>query len=281
MMISIIIPAYNVEKYIGECLASVKTAINNISNCKEQVEVIVVDDASTDNTQEIVRNFREGIESLRIVSNRQNMGLASARNVGVEKARGTWVLFLDGDNMISPNSLVDILELIDRYSTVDVFNLGMVLVNDQGVEIGEFYGDHVKINPQEVLTYQPWFLLIDNFLDAFSLVKRQILSIEKFDVTLPYVEDWDLWIRLKFKLEARFRFVSGRFGAYRLRDSSLHSQFGLRNPTYLNAVIQVYSKIMATNMLRPINQDISQRIIQNLKSLSVAFCDATGYNGWI
>jgi len=274
MVLSIIIPAYNIEAYIGSCIASVATALKPID---DYVEVIVIDDASTDRTQDVIKRHQTTISNLIFIQHDKNQGIAATRNSAISRAQGEWVLFLDGDNMIYPETLAYIMKNILPFSTEDVFILGMSLIDQNGYRIGDFYGDHVKVNPSDILATQPYFLLQDNFMDNFSLVRRHILLPDGFDSSLPYLEDWDLWIRLKYQRGARFRFVPETLGAYRIRTDSLHTTFSMHNPRYLNALIQVYSKSLS-NIDMP--NEVRQRIIQQLLYLSSSFAENTGYDRW-
>lgn len=95
---SVIIPVYNVEKYIRECLESV------FAQTQKEIEVIVVDDGSTDGSVEIVREYQEKYNNLRIISQR-NQGLGAARNTGFRNARGKYVYYLDSDDCIKQDLL--------------------------------------------------------------------------------------------------------------------------------------------------------------------------------
>ena len=91
-MISIIVPAYNAEKYLDACLESILTQ----DAC---MEVIVVDDGSTDSTYDIA--VRHGVKAIR----QPNKGLSSARNTGLDNASGKWVLFVDADDCLMPRAI--------------------------------------------------------------------------------------------------------------------------------------------------------------------------------
>ncbi|MCM1237141.1 MAG: glycosyltransferase [Ruminococcus flavefaciens] len=93
--ISIIIPVYNVEKYIRECLDSI------IRQTMTQIEIIVVNDGSTDDTRSIVEEYKD--ERLRLI-NTSNHGVAHARNVGMEYVQGKYIMFQDGDDVLDENA---------------------------------------------------------------------------------------------------------------------------------------------------------------------------------
>lgn len=109
--ISIVIPNYNGAKYLSACLDSV----TNIDY--PNYEVIVCDDASTDKSVELVKKFSKNDSRVRLVVNRKNLGAASSKNLGVKKALGEIVVFLDSDTEVNPNFarfLVDMLLKDDR-----------------------------------------------------------------------------------------------------------------------------------------------------------------------
>ena len=98
-IISIIIPIYNSECYLDECLKSVLQ--QNFNN----YEVICIDDGSEDNSREIVKKYAERYEFIKIIFHEKNRGLSAARNTGLKNACGKYVLFLDADDMIVPETL--------------------------------------------------------------------------------------------------------------------------------------------------------------------------------
>ncbi|MGB4655802.1 MAG: glycosyltransferase family 2 protein [Bacteroidales bacterium] len=110
--ISVIIPAYNAEKYIGEAIES---ALNQTRPAKE---IVVVDDASTDRTVEIARSFGERV---RVLANPDNQGPGYSRNAGVTASSGDYLAFLDADDVWMPAHLESLGRLLDEHS-----DLGMV-----------------------------------------------------------------------------------------------------------------------------------------------------------
>lgn len=96
--VSVIIPVYNVEKYISQCLESV------INQSYKNLEIICVNDGSPDKSPEIIRGYMES-DSRIILINQQNGGLSHARNVGLKRATGEYIIFLDGDDWIDPETV--------------------------------------------------------------------------------------------------------------------------------------------------------------------------------
>lgn len=99
LRITVIIPVYNVEKYLARCLDSV------LAQTFRNFEVICVDDASPDGSSKILRDYADKDERIRILKNESNSGLSHTRNVGLAQARGKYVYFLDSDDTIEPECL--------------------------------------------------------------------------------------------------------------------------------------------------------------------------------
>lgn len=116
--VSILIPAYNVEEYIDECLLSVKC------QTLKEIEVIIVDDGSTDRTGKIVDKYAETDQRFRVI-HQPNKGLTQSRNVGLSLARGKYVGFVDGDDYVSKDAFEQLFSRAEAYSADIV--LGSVL----------------------------------------------------------------------------------------------------------------------------------------------------------
>ena len=105
-LVSIIIPAYNVELYIEKCVLSI------ISQTHYNVEIIVINDGSTDNTKEIVERLALVDKRIKLV-NRVNSGVSSSRNHGLEIAKGDWIVFVDGDDYLSEDYVEYMLDVVN------------------------------------------------------------------------------------------------------------------------------------------------------------------------
>lgn len=116
--VSIIIPVYNVETYIEECLYSVID-----QTCKSGLECILVDDCGIDNSVSIAEQFirqYKGPISFSLLHHERNKGLSAARNTGIREAKGEYVYFLDSDDKLYPDSMLDLLFVANRYLDAEV-----------------------------------------------------------------------------------------------------------------------------------------------------------------
>ena len=111
MLLSLILPVYNVEEYLGRCIESCL----NQDLPKSEYEIIVVIDGSPDNSIDVAKRYQKKNKNIKIIT-RENGGLSAARNTGLQVASGDYVWFIDSDDAITENSLKGIYEEMTRHS---------------------------------------------------------------------------------------------------------------------------------------------------------------------
>ncbi|MBE5939348.1 MAG: glycosyltransferase family 2 protein [Lachnospiraceae bacterium] len=126
--ISIIIPAYNVEDYIVECVESV------VNQTLQDIEIIVVDDGSTDSTGRLLDEMAEK-DSRLIVIHKENGGVTSARNTGIERAKGEFIGFVDGDDYIAENMYEEVYNLAKETGVDVVSTQKFYMVGKNSIEV--------------------------------------------------------------------------------------------------------------------------------------------------
>ncbi|HIK09267.1 MAG TPA: glycosyltransferase [Oscillatoriaceae cyanobacterium M33_DOE_052] len=203
--VSVIIPCYNQGEFILDAIASVE-------DCWDDVwELIVVDDGSTERLTRDVLEYLQGHGYLVIAQG--NHGLAKARNVGIERARGRYILPLDADNRIKPDYIRKGIEILDKYPQV-----GVVYGN------GDFFGERQGI--WEVPDFDLERLLRGNYIDACAVFRKQVWAdCGGYDGDMPErlgFEDWDLWLGAAAKGWQFYRIPEVMFG-YRVRSGSMVS----------------------------------------------------------
>ena len=117
MLLSLIIPVYKVEPYIADCLNSIFSQLNDRRN----VETVIVNDGTPDNSMKIVEKLTEGRNDVQII-NQKNQGLSIARNTGLSHAKGEYVWFIDSDDWLLPNAINEVLTYILSYTDIPVFS---------------------------------------------------------------------------------------------------------------------------------------------------------------
>lgn len=123
-LVSIIVPVYNVEKYLKRCLSSI------IAQKYSNIEIILIDDGSVDSSGKICDEYGKKDKRIRVF-HKANGGLSSARNRGIEESRGNYIAFVDSDDWISSNYISILYENIKKFSA-DISACSMLRINDKG-----------------------------------------------------------------------------------------------------------------------------------------------------
>lgn len=189
-MVSIIIPTYNRAGYIAETIESVLT------QTYRDVEIIVIDDGSKDNTGDVVKQFGDRVRYVW----QENSERAVSRNNGLKLSRGEFVSFPDSDDCWLPESLDEMMDTMKRVPAAALVAVGCAIVNRDRRVMGMF---HPGGNVDGVVTNAFHQLLHSNIVGSPSavLIRRSVLERSGAfdeDRRLIGVEDWELWARLAF-----------------------------------------------------------------------------------
>ena len=130
LRLSIIVPVYNVERYIPMCLESI------VLQSLEDYEVILVNDGSTDSSREICDKFAAEHKEFRVI-HQGNEGVSAARNKGIAEAQGEYILFLDSDDFLVPQSIGPLLS-IAKNNNLDVLGFGYKTVPEDTKDLPPF-----------------------------------------------------------------------------------------------------------------------------------------------
>jgi len=162
---SIIIPAYNSEKFIGECLNSI------LSQTYKNVEIIVVNDCSTDNTLKVLEQY----ENIVILSTPINSRQGAARNIGLERCTGDYILFVDSDDSLYDSEvLFKIADKINNTNYPDLMYLGLKIVGRRKLEL----------IPNEENTKKEYRLAENPFINVTSICWKKSL-IQENNIKFP------------------------------------------------------------------------------------------------
>lgn len=177
IVLSIIVPVYNVQEYVKKCLDSL------ISQESDEYEIIIVNDGSTDNSLKICETYKDN-KKVRIYT-KENGGLSSARNYGLEKAKGEFVSFVDSDDWVAENYVSKIIETINSNSC-DLITYDFIVIND-GWKTGQIRKMYTKIKK-----YDKKKLIQECFSPSFScarVYKKNLISKIKFPKENHWYED--------------------------------------------------------------------------------------------
>lgn len=147
-LVSVIVPVYNTEAYIAKCLDSL------LAQSYNNIEIMVVDDGSTDGSREICDDYEEKDIRVKVI-HKTNGGLSSARNVGLFKVKGDYISFVDSDDYVAKTYIEDLLKLI-KDNDADISICGILAVNEVGNPIKEnkFREDTKSYSSEEAMICQ-------------------------------------------------------------------------------------------------------------------------------
>lgn len=186
--------AYNDGRYIGEILKSI------LAQTFSDFEIVLIDNASTDNTPEVIASFTDS----RIRSYRNdNVGLSEGYNIGIAKARGQYIAISNADDLWMPQKLEKQLALIQKENVGVVFCTAE-LIDDTGTVLPE---EQAKLYPfnfenrTQAQSYERLFFKSNYFCAPSALIKKELVVKRPFDAMLIQLQDFDMWLHLVQKAE--------------------------------------------------------------------------------
>jgi succinoglycan biosynthesis protein ExoO len=265
--ISIIIPTYNSEDYIAQALESV------FAQTYDNFEIILVDDASTDSTLEIARNF--GDRRLKIIANKQNGGVSRMRNCGIKQAKGNWIALLDSDDWYAPERLEKLLEVALKHNA-DLVADDLFLIRDReqypwstllqenqtrknAIELVDGVRFVMTERPTPINAPRNW-----SFGYTKPLIKREFLLQHhlEYDESINLGEDFVLYFKC-LQNKARFLLIPRPYYYYRIREVSLST----KKPTeYLSQYCKMTQSFIEQELVAEnVDRLLIEAMYQNLR----------------
>jgi teichuronic acid biosynthesis glycosyltransferase TuaG len=286
-VVSVIMPAYNSGKTIGESITSVMTQVY------QHWELIIVDDGSNDNTFEVVSNFQQTEARIQLLALEKNGGLPAARNAGARQAKGTYLAFLDSDD----------LWLNDKLQAQVEFHMAHQHIHISHTDFHNFKDNQVHKRPlkylvdfrrdKEGLLYPK--LCYKNTIGVLTVMVRKDVFFEVggFDASLVTLEDQDLWVRIsrtgkRFgyipKILAHYRLTPGgisrRLGSYkRAYKKFIHKVLSADHTLRSNLIWRTYYRTFGIAYLQRDNYKLSQRYF--VKSIRLQPFDYTAFTTYV
>lgn len=178
---SVIIPIYNAEKYVGE---SIESIINQTLDFKKNIQLILINDGSSDNSEDICLKYKNQYPNNIIYKKQKNAGVSVARNYGIKLAEGEFLTFLDSDDLWSLDSFKTIYRSYQKHPDISVFSCKMVFFDAKT-------GDHplnYKYAKNKIVDISKDYQYPQ--LSSSSLfIKREIIERYAYDKTIKYSED--------------------------------------------------------------------------------------------
>lgn len=252
--ISVIVPIYNAEKYIARCIDSI------LVQADKTTELILINDGSTDKSEEIVNTYLEkNKETIKYIK-KENTGVADTRNIGIEQATGDYIIFVDSDDYIDKN----LFKNLEKYmrQNIEIIKYKAIIETEEEDEIGQFEGPTFEATTGEDAFSRLYFT--DEMVDALWVYayKRELFTKNNFKfIKDTYHEDFGLIPLLILKAKS---FVSTNIQGYHY----VQSQNSItRNEDYSKTVKKVFDTLIHyDNMINTIdNYEISEKAKEDVK----------------
>lgn len=218
--VSIIIPCYNQANYIKD---SINSAINQTYN---NIEIIIINDGSTDNSSEIIESFANKYKQITFINNKENKGVIFCRNYSISLAQGEYILPLDGDDTIERTYIEKAVKILENNPEI-----GFVYCKAKKFGIKNRTWKLPKFNKTE--------FLISNCIFCSALFRKSDFErVGKYNANMTYgLEDWDLWLS----------FIQSDLKPYRINET-LFNYRQYKNKTRSN-ICNKYSEQMFNNII--------------------------------
>lgn len=214
--VSIIVPIYNMENYLEECIESI------IEQSYKNIEIILINDGSTDKSEDICRKYQIKDYRIKVISSKNN-GVSSARNLGIEASTGKYISFIDPDDTVDKKYIEEMLIYIKKYCCDVVFCLAKIVYPELNKTC------NIKFKNQKFLSnnfYKDFYLIIDYFHTPWGkLYKKDIINKNniKFPVEFITAED-QIFNQEYLKYVKNYRFLNKNLYNYYVRKNNSASQ---------------------------------------------------------
>lgn len=234
--VSIIIPVYNVEPYIEECLHSVYEQTTDT-----EIECLIVDDKGNDNSIHIAETFvathnDKAKTKFKIIYRDKNGGLSAARNTGIKAATGEYLYFLDSDDTIVPQCIETLLNIADKHGGVDLLPALYIRENDEMSQFGKHsfpeFSDDREFIKRSLLDYDKIPVTAAN-----RLVRRELILENKLFFKEGIIHEDNYWTFFLAKYVQRMAFCAEKLYYYRETPGSITKEPNIEKESYAFSTI--------------------------------------------
>ncbi len=213
MKISIVIPVFNAEIFLDDCIQS------TLNQTYENIEIIAVNDGSTDSSLSILNNFKDRIK----IIDQQNGGTASALNTGINSMTGEWFKWLSADDVLKPNAvekLVLEIKKLGKNAENCILYSNYDLINQRGNTIDTF----VEPNYNSLSAFQKNVILLDHYYGngTTSIMHKSIFTkCGLFDESLKFKDDYEFWLRCCILFNYTLHLLPENLAQYRIHENQM------------------------------------------------------------
>lgn len=240
MRVSIIIPVYNAEQFLDECINSA------LNQTYDNIEIIAVNDGSTDNSKNILEKFNSKIKIIHKI----NGGTASALNAGIKEMNGEWFKWLSADDVLKRNCIDALIKETKQFGESaknHIFYSNYEFIDEKSKIIGKY----IKENYNDLDNFDRNVILLDHFFGSGNTVLIHKSVFEKcgvFDEHIGYQEDYEFWLRCCLLFNVQLFFISDTLAQYRIHASQLTQKNLTQNISHANIIRNLILEKLEANI---------------------------------
>ena len=253
-LVSVFIPVYNAEKYIAESLESI------LNQTYQNLEIILVDDGSTDRSVEIIESYQD--ERIKLIRNEKNMGIPFTRNVGLENASGKYMAIMDSDDISLPERIEKQVKYLENHPEIDV--VGSYYYKFSGEKTREIRLTY--IHPDEIDIVLLFYSPISN---PSSMVRLETVRKHRLKYNLNYfvAQDYGFWVEIS-KVGGKIAVIPEFLLKYRTGHENITKN-------------RIKRKLNVEKIIQSIHQDILNHYKINLTEEELkVYSEFFSYNYW-
>jgi glycosyltransferase involved in cell wall biosynthesis len=267
--VSVVIPTYNGAKFLREAVESV------LAQTYRDIDIIIVDDGSTDNTAELVAGMKD--PRIRYIFH-ENRGVAAARNTGILASQAEYIVWQDSDNILFADAIEKHVAFMDKHPEVGFSHGQFFTIDEDGRPLrkGRPRGPKKTFirDGMEELTH---LLLGDRTIGLFFMIRRSALDdVGLFNPKLRMSEDWEIWIRLAKKYAVGH--VAEPLAKVRMHNNSMTALSKVE--VVRDAHESVLKSVLADSVLGPIYRPLRRKMYFGFYCLCAREAAFTGHKGY-
>lgn len=261
--ISVIMPVYNGEKYLAEAINSILTQTFT------DFEFIIINDASTDSTAQIINGFAKKDSRIRILTNKINLKIAATLNKGLNIAKGQYIARMDADDISLPHRLNLQVSFMDKHPEVGVCGSWLTIHETNKIWRPPQYNEQIKA-----------MLLFESCLYHPTIIARKtnIIDVGKYSDEMFHAQDYDLWIKLLISGDIKFANIAESLLRYRFHHKIYRLDYKSKKMVKAN---KVRKKILKSIGLDPIDVEFKTHIALSYYKPAKNKVSLKRYSQWI
>jgi len=225
-LVSVVVPVYNSAKFLDECIDSI------LAQTYENIEVIAVDDGSTDESLEILNNYSDKI----LVLSQENKGLSSALNWGISTMKGQWFKWFSPDDIMYPNAIETLVNETKNNSLNTILYSNWEIIDEDGKKLSEFHESNYNTLTNfeyNVRLLDGQLINVNTTLIPSTLFKKNCLIRNLSD---PIALDYDFFLRAAILFNTKFQLIPKNLIKYRIHSNQLSHKNILQSLSYLSKI---------------------------------------------